>query len=346
VATVLVVTSSPPFVEGGHLVIGRELVSALRESGHSADLFCTPQNRFGRQASAYLATWLTDVGQTGDGRAVDRVISLRFPSYAVRHPSHVCWLNHRMREYYELWDQFEARLSWKNRIKEGIRRRLIHTADNWLLRHNVRAIFAQSATIQRRLTRWGNLPSTVLYPPAPARGYRCDDYGNYLFTVSRLVPLKRQQLLLRALATPDGAGIRLVLAGEGPDLETLLRLRRELGLESRVQFVGRLDESELVRQYAHCRAVVFAPFDEDYGFVTMEAFASGKPVITCTDSGGPAELVRDGETGFVSEPTPEGLARGMRMLIDDRALAERFGAAARADASRLTWQETARRLLE
>ena len=62
VSRIAVVTSSPPMVEGGHMVIARSLAQALREAGHEADIVVTPQNRFGRQASAYLATWLTDVG--------------------------------------------------------------------------------------------------------------------------------------------------------------------------------------------------------------------------------------------------------------------------------------------
>ena len=110
-ARIAVVTSAPPFVEGGHLVIARALVSALHEAGHEAELVTTPSNRFGRQASAYLANWLTDVGMTGAGEKVDQVITLRYPSYAVRHPEHVCWLNHTMREYYDLWDDFAAPLS-------------------------------------------------------------------------------------------------------------------------------------------------------------------------------------------------------------------------------------------
>ena len=57
---IAVVTSSPPMVEGGHMVIARSLVRALREAGHDAEVVVTPQNRFGRQGSAYLATWLTD----------------------------------------------------------------------------------------------------------------------------------------------------------------------------------------------------------------------------------------------------------------------------------------------
>jgi glycosyltransferase involved in cell wall biosynthesis len=343
-ATVLVVTSSPPSVEGGHLVIGRELVTALQQAGHTAELLITPVNPFG-QATAYARTWWTDVRTTVDGRRVDRVISLRFPSYAVRHPSHVCWLNHRMREYYDLWDRFSASLSWKNRLKEGVRRRLLHTADGWLLRHNVARVYAQSRTIQHRLSRWGGITSEVLYPPAPRRSYRCDEYGDFLFSVSRLAPLKRQDLMLRALARPEAAGVRLVIAGEGAERDALIALRRQLDLEARVTFVGRLDEPALLDHLARCRGVVFPPFDEDYGFVTMEAFASGKAVITCRDSGGPAELVRDGSNGLVSDATPESLARAMRALAEDRALATRYGDAARADAARLTWQDTVARLL-
>lgn len=125
-ARLLVVTSSPHFVEGGHLVVARELVRASREAGHEAELCLTPQNPFGRQAGAYLATWLTDVTRTADDERIDQVITLRYPSYAVRHPRHVCWLNHRMREYYDQWDRFRGLLSWRGRIKEGLRRRAVH----------------------------------------------------------------------------------------------------------------------------------------------------------------------------------------------------------------------------
>ena len=172
-ARVLVVTSSPLFVEGGHLVIARALVPALREHGHEASLWTTPQNRFGRQGAAYLATWLTDLTCDEVGWQVDTVISMRYPSYAARHPHHVCWLNHTMREYYDLWPQWSSGLSPQNRVKESIRRTLIHTADRWLLTKNVRRVFAQSATIQGRLASDLGVRSEVLYPPAPPRDYRC-----------------------------------------------------------------------------------------------------------------------------------------------------------------------------
>ncbi len=344
-STLAVVTSSPPFVEGGHLVIARALVTALRAEGHAADLVITPQNRFGRQAAAYLATWLTDVGRTYDDRRIDQVISLRYPSYAVRHPRHVCWLLHPMREYYDQWEAFSRPLSWKGRIKENVRRRLVWTADRQLLTRNVSKLFVISATVQRRLQTFGGIPSEVLHPPAPQRAYRTDDYEPYLFAVSRFTPLKRMALIVDALAEPEAAGIRAVLAGEGESYDEVARRVRDKGLGDRVTLPGRLDDEQLVTHLARCRAVVFPPFDEDYGFVTVEAFASAKPVITCTDSGGPTELVVDDGNGLVVEPTPQALARAFRRVIGSRDVAERLGTAGAAVTSRLTWPATLSKLL-
>ena len=325
------------------MVIARALAQALREAGHHADIVVTPQNRFGRQASAYVATWLTDVGST-NGKPIDQVISLRYPSYAVRHPKHVCWLNHTMREYYDLWDRFSATLGPRGLVKERVRRRAIHAADRYLLTRNVTRLFVQSRTIQDRLTMWPELRSTVLYPPAPQREYRCEGYGDYIFMISRLTALKRADLLMRALATPDGAGIRAVIAGDGDERETLTRLIDSLGLRGRVVLTGPLDDDTVLDHLARCRAVCFPPVLEDYGFVTIEAFSSSKAVVTCRDSGGPAELVKDGVNGLVCDPTPEALARALRRLADDAALAERMGAEALSASRQITWPDAVRQL--
>ena len=326
------------------MVIARELTRALCAAGHDAHMVVTPQNRFGRQAAAYLATWLTDVGSS-DGRPINQVISLRYPSYAVRHPRHVCWLNHTMREYYDLWDRFSASLSPQARVKERIRRGFIHAADRYLLTRNVTKLVVQSRTIQKRLAIWPELRSSVLYPPAPDRPYRCDGYGDAILFVSRLSPLKRADMLIRALATPDGRGVRVIVAGDGDSRPSLEALARETGVGDRVKFVGRVSDEQVLELLAGCRAVCFPPFEEDYGFVTVEAFASRKAVVTCRDSGGPAELVVDGVSGFVSDPSAEALARALRVLAEDQAQAERMGGEALAVGARLTWTETVKQLI-
>ena len=192
---------------------------------------------------------------------------------------------------------------------------------------------------------WPSLRSRVLYPPAPRRPYRTEGYEPWFFFVSRLNRLKRADLLVRALATPAAAGVTAVIAGEGEERAPLERLASDLGVSGRVTFAGRLSDEQMVDHLSRCRAVVFPPFQEDYGFVTVEAFASRKAVITCADSGGPAELVTDGAQGIVCEPDPTSLAAALRRLAEDAGLAERMGAAAFDAGARLTWPETVRTLV-
>ena len=97
--------------------------------------------------------------------------------------------------------------------------------------------------------------------------------------------------------------------------------------------------------YARCRAVYFAPWNEDYGFVTLEAFRSGKGVITTPDSGGPAELVEHDSSGIVALPTAEGIAEGLDRIATDRGLAERLGEGGRVSAARFLWPATVEALL-
>jgi glycosyltransferase involved in cell wall biosynthesis len=344
VSRVLVVTSGALFVRGGHLVIAEQIEAALERAGIRAQLLVTPQNRFGRQLSAYWATWLTDVGESADGHPVDQVISLRFPSYAVRHPRHVCWLNHRMREYYDLWGRFTRGLGRRGRLKESVRRAIFRSLDRRLLTRPGLRVVAQSKTIQSRLQRYGGIPSQVLYPPAPERPYRTDEYGDYVFAVSRLHPLKRIDLVVAAMAHMKERSLKLKVAGTGEDEVRLRALIERHSLQERVELLGAVTEEELVNHYARCRAVFFGPWNEDYGFVTLEAFRSAKPVLTCPDSGGPAELVEHETNGLVAAATPESVAEQLDRFAD-RGFAEQLGAAALSRADLHTWPDTIARLL-
>ena len=132
--------------------------------------------------------------------------------------------------------------------------------------------------------------------------------------------------------------MRIVVAGDGPDRERLESLAN-----GRVEFVGRVSDDELADLYARCRAVYYAPVNEDYGLVPYEAFLSDKPVITTTDAGGPLDIVRDGETGRVVAPAREELARALTFTEDE---ARTLGRAGHALAKDVTWSRCVERLLE
>jgi glycosyltransferase involved in cell wall biosynthesis len=213
-----------------------------------------------------------------------------------------------------------------------------------------RAVFANSATVARRLKEYCGLDSTPLYhPPRNADRFYCADAHDYLLFPSRIAAMKRQSLVIEALPlTREQVCVRFL----GPsDHESYLRSlqsrARELGVESRVQWLGEVDEEAKLRQYAYSLGVIFPPVDEDYGYITLEAMLSGKPVITCTDSGGPLEFVRDGQTGLVAEPTPEALAAAMDAMWADRGKACAMGEAGRDlfKSMDISWETVVKRLL-
>jgi glycosyltransferase involved in cell wall biosynthesis len=307
-------------------------------------LWKTPQNRFGNQISAYIANYLTDLTETGNAEKIDAIISLRYPSYAVRHQRHICWLNHRMREYYDLWDNFKANLSFGNLIKENIRRFIIHRIDNYLLKHNVKKLYAQSKNIQWRLQKWGRLESEVLYPPAIERGYKFVNYGDFILVPARLVRLKRIDLAIKAMYYVKSNKLSLIIVGDGPEEEKLHNLAEDLKIENRVKFVGRVSAEELIDLYSKCLAVFYGPFNEDYGLVVLEAFSSKKPLITCKDSGGATELVENNKNGLIVEPEETKIAEAFD-FISDKTAAERLGNNGYLLSKEFSWEKVIKELL-
>ena len=142
-----------------------------------------------------------------------------------------------------------------------------------------------------------------------------------------------------------GVDAVVCMVGDGPDRERLETLARRHGLDGRAEFVGRADADTLAGLYARCRAVFYAPVDEDYGMVPLEAFLSEKPVLTTTDVGGPLEVVADGATGLVVLPDASELARAAGWLREHRDDAASLGRAGQAVAAEVTWDRAIGRLL-
>jgi phosphatidylinositol alpha-1,6-mannosyltransferase len=147
-----------------------------------------------------------------------------------------------------------------------------------------------------------------------------------ILTVAGLIRRKGVHHLIEAAArlrhTHD---FSVVICGEGVELDRLRQLSDGLGLGDRTYFRGRVDRQAIAQYFSACDLFVLASTIEAAGNVLLEAMAAARPVV-CTASGGPAEYVRDGETGFVV-PVADvpALAARLRWLLDDPALAARLG---------------------
>lgn len=266
--------------------------------------------------------------------SIDLVICSKFPTYAVKHPRKVTWLIHQFRQAYELYGTPHG--TFTNSAEDQTVRQSIINFDTRMLSES-RAIFTESQNVANRLKHYNGLDGKALYhPPQHWDKHYNAGYGDYILSVGRLVPLKRVDLLLQALAQSD-VSARAIIVGEGPEQANLKALSEKLGLNGRVTFAGARWGQDLVDLYAGARAVYYAPFDEDYGLVTPEAFRSYKPVITTTDAGGTLEFVTDDETGYVIEPEPEAVAQAISRLMADANQCARLGTAGYERVKFISW---------
>lgn len=333
---VLIGAVQAPFIRGGAEALIHGLEARLSARGHRTDVLRIPLRMLPRpEIVKNCLLWrLLDVEESY-GERVDLLITTKFPSYLVRHPRKVVWLFHQMREVYELYG---TRLSaWEGRGLDHLVRDSIHQLDRVAL-GEARRIFTISQTVAKRLHASTGLVGECLYHPPPLAGLtRTEEAEGYVLAVSRLDRTKRVELLVEAM-THVRSPIRAIIAGEGPERAALERHVEERGLGDRVSFVGRPSDEQLVDLYARSLAVFFAPFDEDYGYVTLEAFLSGKPVITAADSGGVLEFVDDGVTGRVVAPDPERFAEAIEDLSQHRARARSLGEEGRARVAPISWE--------
>ena len=345
---VLVVTTQVCFTHGGAEIHAESLVNALKKEGHEAELVAIPYKWYPPEKilDTLLACRLMDL--TGsNGVPVDRVIGLRFPAYHIPHPNKVLWVLHQHRTAFDLWGTDECDLAYYPQGREV--REAIEKAERELL-PEARAIFANSKNVAGRLEKFCGVKSVPLYhPPRGAERFHEGEFGDYFYYPSRLCELKRQELVLQALAKTKKR-VKVVFSGkaDNPDYGTRLEeLAKKLHVVDRVKWLGLIDDAALVENYAGCRGVIFPPKDEDYGYITLEAMLSKKPVVTCTDSGGPLEFVTDGATGCVAEPTPESLAAALDRLWGDEAFAREAGRKGRAliDELGINWKTVIGRLL-
>jgi len=342
---VLVAANLTPFLKGGaddHII---NLTRALIQAGHQVETLRLPFafNPVADIRRAMQTARALDM-HAPSGQSIDRMISLQFPAYGVRHPHHVAWVMHQHRAAYELFDLQKASQE-EQTLKAEIER-----FDPEVLSPISEAgrLFANSQRVADRLKRFNNLSAQPIYhPPPDADRFFCEPPEDYIFFPSRFEHLKRQWLVIEAAALMRSP-LTIVLAGEGGQFDAARQRIAELGVGDRVKLLGRISTEEKIVWYSRALGVCFPPFDEDLGYVTLEAMLSSKPVITCTDSGGPCEFVVDQETGLVAEPTAKALAEAMDQLYQNRSKAIDMGGAglARWRALDISWPSVVSRLLQ
>lgn len=333
-----------PFAHGGAEIHVECLRQALVDRGFDTDVVTLPFSASSRMEliKSSLAWRLLRLRPGDGGAEIDLVIATRFPSYLIEHPNKVVWLIHQHRAAYDLLGTAYSDFTGSEQDRRVLE--MIRSMDRQTL-GEARALFANARNTARRLQRFNDLTAQALYPPPKLEGsYRCGEFGDYLFAVGRLDPLKRFDLLLEALRHTR-RDVRCLIAGSGPDRDKLAALVARFDLGDRVELLGWIDDERLLELYAGCFATYYAPYDEDYGYVTIEAFKSGKPVVTADDSGGVLEFVVDGENGFVCPSrSPRSIARRIDELFVDRSRARRLGEAGRNRVSDIHWDHVVKAL--
>jgi len=339
-ARVLVCTAQVPFASGGAERHAEGLVREIVAFGHEAELVRLPFKWYPRAEilTSALAWRLLDLSEA-DGKRVDLVIPMKFPSYLVRHENKVVWLIHQFRQAY---DRFGTAESYFTASPEDTRwRELIAESDRTGLTE-ARKIFTNARNTADRLARFNGIEAEALYHPPPLAGrYRTEAPQGFALAAGRLDAWKRMDLAIGAAAAGK---FRLVIAGDGADRARLEALARKSGAD--VRFAGRVSDDELLGLYATCGAVIFPPADEDYGYIALEAFLSKKAVVTCTDSGGPLEFVIDGENGRVVAPDAAALAEAIGALLADPQKSREFGERGFERVREIRWENAVRALLE
>ena len=339
----MVADAQVPFVEGGAELHVKALMEQLRRRGYEAEKVAIPfRSQPKSELLAQAAAWrLLDLS-TSNAQPVDLLIATRFPTYFARHPRKVAWIIHQHRAAYELCGTPYSDFG-HTEADVGLRRRLLELDGRMLT--ECRRVFTNAQNTARRLEKFNGVSAQALYHPPPlADRLHPGDYGGYVLVVGRLEAIKRPDLAIRALAHVPPP-VRLVVVGQGTQRDNVAQAASASGVADRVVFAGGPSAEELVQLYAGALAVIYVPFDEDYGYVTLEAFLSAKPVVTATDSGGTLEFVRDGDNGFVCAPEPEAIGKAVRQLAADPGLARRLGERGRARAMQITWDGVVEQLL-
>lgn len=342
---IAVCTAQVSFTKGGAESLTQELYQELLKRDYDVEYINIPFKWYPhKEIITHALVWrLIDLTES-NGEKIDRLICTKYPSYVVKHPNKVVWLIQQFRQAYELYNTPYSDLQ-DSKEGEMIRDKIIDI-DNITLKES-KKIFTISKNTARRLMRYNNIKGEPLYPPPKnADKFYCEDFGDYIIYPSRIESIKRQYLLVKAMKYTK-SNAKCLIVGNGPQEREIKQLANNLKVNDKVKFCGYIPDDELIDLYAKSLGVFYAPYDEDFGYVTLEAFLSRKPVITTADSGGPLEFVEDGTNGYVASFEPKNIAEKIDNLFEDKAMAKRMGESGykKIKSMNITWDNVIKKLV-
>lgn len=339
---IAVCSAQVPFVNGGAELHTAALIRELRARGYDVDDIKLPYKWYPNEQliNSMFAWKLLDLSES-NGEKIDLVIPTKFPSYMVQHENKVVWLVHQYRQIYDMYGTKYSGFTEKDNDFMD----LIKREDEKAFR-NSKKVFSIAQNTTSRLKKFNGIDSEVLYHPPMLYGrYFHESYGDYILSVGRLDAAKRIDMLIKAAKYTD-KNVKVLIAGRGPERENLEKLAQAENVADRVEFLGFVNDEDLLKLYANARAVYFAPFDEDYGYITLEAFFSHVPVITTKDAGGVLEFTEDNLNGFVCNTEPEEIGNAINKLFADEKLVKDFGEIGYQKVKDITWDYAIDRLTE
>lgn len=219
-------------------------------------------------------------------------------SYAVAHgiltssdQLHICYCHSPMRYIWDLTFQYLELSNLQRGLKSFITRALFHYIRMWdaLSAKRVNKFIANSHYIARRIYKCYHRKATVIYPPVDVERFSLSDKkDNYFIVVSRLVPYKRIDLIIK---TFNELKIPLIIIGEGPAKKNLKKIAQK-----NIHLLGYQPPEKIEEYLSKARAFIFSA-EEDFGIVNVEAQAAGIPVIAY-GRGGALETVIENKTGI------------------------------------------------
>lgn len=344
---IVITTVQVPFVSGGAELHAVNLCQALRNAGHEAEIVTIPFSDWPLNLiqDSIIAARLFDLSASWAGK-IDLNIALRFPAYFIPHPNKVVWALHQYRAAYDL---FDTEYSGLKNNKEGKQiQKVVKNADQLYLKEAKR-IYANSKNVAGRMERYNHIHAEALYHPCPDMDqFYCAQYDDYILMPSRISATKRQMLALEAMCRTK-SDIRLYIVGRADhpkEKEQMVSFIKKHNLCKKVKYFDYVTREKKLELYANAKGVLFLPVDEDYGYITLEAMAASKAVITCKDSGGPLEFVEDERNGFVVPPNAKAIAERLDELAKSDSLSQEMGRWSKKllEQKNITWENVVREL--